>query len=382
MNFEFSESQKLFYELADNFGKEEIYPSALDWENKRTIPREVLEKAGNLGFAAMYIPEELGGSGMTRLDAAIVFEALAKSCPSVSSFISIHNMCVWMISQFASESLKDIILPGLCNFEKVCSYCLTEPTSGSDAAALKTVAKKNNEGFLLNGEKSFISGGGYSDYYIVMSRTGQEGPGGVSAILVENGQSGLSFGKNEEKMGWKAQPTRSVILEDCFCPAKNLIGEEGKGFSYAMAGLDGGRINIAAAALGGAQSAFDIAKKYSNERVAFEKPISSFQSIQFKLAEMEIKLEAARTLLYKAAWKLDTKSHDSSKFCAIAKKFVTDNAFEVSNSSLQILGGYGYLTDYRVEKIVRDLRVHQILEGTNEIMQVIIARHILEEYRN
>ena len=209
---------------------------------------------------------------MTRLDAAIVFEALAKSCPSVSSFISIHNMCVWMISQFASDSLKDILLPGLCNFEKVCSYCLTEPTSGSDAAALKTVAKKNNEGFLLNGEKSFISGGGYSDYYIVMSRTGQEGPGGVSAILVENGQSGLSFGKNEEKMGWKAQPTRSVILEDCFCPAKNLIGEEGKGFSYAMAGLDGGRINIAAAALGGAQSAFDIATKYSNERVALLAP--------------------------------------------------------------------------------------------------------------
>ena len=379
MNFECTESQKLLFESAYSFGKNEIDPFALEWENEQIIPKALLEKAGELGFAAMYVPEELRGSGMSRLEAAIVFEALAQSCPSVASFISIHNMCAWMIAEFGSAELKAKVLPDLCTFKKICSYCLTEPGSGSDAGALKTTARRNNNGYLLSGEKSFISGGGYSDYYIVMSRTGELGPNGISAILVEDGSTGLSFGKNEDKMGWKAQPTRSVILDNCFSPSLNLIGEEGKGFSYAMAGLDGGRINIAAAALGGAQEAFEIAKKYSMERMAFSKPISSFQSIQFKLADLEIKLESARTFLYKAAWKLDKKDKDSNKFCALAKKLVTDNAFEVSNSALQILGGYGYLTEYKIEKIVRDLRVHQILEGTNEIMQLIIARHILSK---
>ncbi len=379
MNFECTESQKLIFESAYNFGKNEIDPFSLEWENEQIIPKSLLEKAGELGFAAMYVPEELGGSGMLRIEAAMVFEALAQSCPSVASFISIHNMCVWMIAEFGSSELKAKVLPDLCSFKKICSYCLTEPGSGSDAAALKTNARRNNGGYVLSGEKSFISGGGYSDYYIVMSRTGELGATGISAILVEDGSKGLSFGKNEDKMGWKAQPTRSVILDNCFSPSLNLVGDEGKGFSYAMAGLDGGRINIAAAALGGAQEAFEIAKKYSMERMAFSKPISSFQSVQFKLADLEIKLESARTLLYKAAWKLDKKDTDSTKFCALAKKFVTDNAFEVSNSALQILGGYGYLTEYKIEKIVRDLRVHQILEGTNEIMQLIIARHILSE---
>jgi len=379
VNFECTESQKLIFESAYNFGKNEIDPFSLEWENEQIIPKSLLEKAGELGFAAMYVPEELGGSGMLRIEAAMVFEALAQSCPSVASFISIHNMCVWMIAEFGSSELKAKVLPDLCSFKKICSYCLTEPGSGSDAAALKTNARRNNGGYVLSGEKSFISGGGYSDYYIVMSRTGELGATGISAILVEDGSKGLSFGKNEDKMGWKAQPTRSVILDNCFSPSLNLVGDEGKGFSYAMAGLDGGRINIAAAALGGAQEAFEIAKKYSMERMAFSKPISSFQSVQFKLADLEIKLESARTLLYKAAWKLDKKDTDSTKFCALAKKFVTDNAFEVSNSALQILGGYGYLTEYKIEKIVRDLRVHQILEGTNEIMQLIIARHILSE---
>ncbi len=379
MNFEYSESQKLFFKSAHSFGKQEIEPFAIKWENDQEIPKDLLLKAGELGFAAMYVSEDLGGSGMSRLDAAIVFEALAQSCPSVASFISIHNMCAWMIAKFASNELKEKVLPDLCCFKKVCSYCLTEPGSGSDAAALKTAVKKTNKGYSLTGEKSFISGGGYSDYYIVLGRTGNQGPEGISAILVEDGSEGLSFGKNEEKMGWKAQPTRSVILNKCISPFENLMGHEGKGFSYAMAGLDGGRINIAASALGGAQSAFEIAKKYSKERFAFNKPISSFQSIQFKLADLELKLESARTFLHKAAWKLDQKDNESTKFCALAKRFVTDNAFEVSNSSLQILGGYGYLTEYKVEKIVRDLRVHQILEGTNEIMQLIVARHILSE---
>ncbi len=332
-----------------------------------------------MGLGGIIVSEEDGGSGMSRLDGTLVFEALAMSCPSVSSFISIHNMSAWVISKRGDQALKDRFLKNIVSFDDVCSYCLTEPGSGSDAAALKTKAAITNEGYSLNGSKSFISGGGFSDLYVVLCRTGDQTPNGISMVLVENGQKGLSFGKKEQKMGWKAQPTAIVQLDNCSIPAANLVGEEGAGFKYAMEGLDGGRLNIAAASLGGAQKAYEIAKSYSKERSAFGKPISRFQSIEFKLADMATQLEAARLFLRSAAWKLDNSKPDATVSVAMAKRLVTDVSFEVSNTALQILGGYGYLEEYGIEKIVRDLRVHQILEGTNEIMRVIIARAILSE---
>ena len=327
----------------------------------------------------MIVSEQDGGSGMSRLDGTLVFEALAMSCPSVSSFISIHNMSAWVISKRGNQALKDRVLKDIVSLDDVCSYCLTEPGSGSDAAALKTKATITNEGYSLNGSKSFISGGGFSDIYVVLCRTGDHSPNGISMVLVEDGQSGLSFGKKEQKMGWKAQPTAIVQFDNCSISAENLVGEEGAGFKYAMEGLDGGRLNIAAASLGGAQKAYEIAKAYSKERSAFGKPISRFQSIEFKLADMATQLEAARLFLRSAAWKLDNLKPDATVSVAMAKRLVTDVSFEVSNTALQILGGYGYLEEYGIEKIVRDLRVHQILEGTNEIMRVIIARAILSE---
>ena len=376
MDFSLSSEQKLIFDTAYDFGQNSIAPYALEWENS-LIPKKILKEAGELGFASLYVNEKDGGSGLTRLDSTLVFEALAMACPSVSSFISIHNMCAWMISENGNQYIKNEFLEPMIKMDKICSYCLTEPNSGSDSAALTTKAERTNEGFKLNGTKSFISGGAYSNAYLTMARTGEDGPKGISAIIIEDPSDGLSFGAFEDKMGWRAQPTAQVQFDDCRVPSDNLIGDEGCGFSYAMAGLDGGRLNIAASALGGAQFALESSLTYMNERKAFGKNLNQFQALQFKLADMEVKLQTARTFLRQAAWKLDTQANDASKFCAMAKLYVTDVSFEVANEALQLHGGYGYLTDYGIEKIVRDLRVHQILEGTNEIMRLIISRQML-----
>jgi len=379
MDFALSEEQLAIFETARDFGAEHIAPHAQGWEEAGTIPRELWQKAAELGFGGLYVDEAHGGAGLSRLDGTLVFEALAMSCPSVAAFLSIHNMCGGMIDKFGSDEARARWLPDLCRMEKVFSYCLTEPGSGSDAAALRTRAERTNEGWSLNGTKAFISGGGYSDAYICMVRTGQEGPKGISTVVVESGTPGLSYGAAERKMGWKAQPTSQVQFDDCQIPADNLLGEEGRGFSYAMAGLDGGRLNISAAALGGAQAALDATLRYMGERRAFGQSLDQFQALQFRLAEMETALQSSRIFLRQAAWKLDQRAPDASKFCAMAKLHVTDRAFEVANQCLQLHGGYGYLADYGIEKIVRDLRVHQILEGTNEIMRLIISRALLAE---
>ncbi|XDZ66371.1 acyl-CoA dehydrogenase family protein [Alphaproteobacteria bacterium LSUCC0684] len=377
MDFSLSEEQQAVFDMALDFGQNAIAPHALAWDQNQEMPKDMLREAAALGLAAIYVPEEHGGSGLTRLDAALVFEALAMACPSVSSFLSIHNMVAWMVSSFGSDGLRDRYQHDLNTMTKIASYCLTEPGSGSDAAALKTKAERTNEGFRLTGTKSFISGGDYSDLYVVMCRTGDDSPKGVSAIMVDTGTDGLSFGAQEVKMGWRGQPTAQVIFDNCQVAAENLLGEEGAGFRYAMMGLDGGRLNIAAAALGGAQDALNRALVYAGERKAFGRSIDQFQSLQFKLADMETELQAARVFLHKAAWKLDRKDPEATRYCAMAKRFVTDVAFNVANQALQIHGGYGYLADYGIEKIVRDLRVHQILEGTNEIMRLIISRSLL-----
>ncbi|GKX35623.1 MAG: acyl-CoA dehydrogenase [Rhizobiaceae bacterium MnEN-MB40S] len=381
MDFELSAEQEAIFEMARDFGQEHIAPFAREWEKAGVIPKELWPKVGELGLGGIYVSEEYGGSGLSRLDATLVFEALAMACPSVGSFLSIHNMCAGMIDKFASEEMKSEWLPKMCPMETVVSYCLTEPGSGSDAAALRTRADRTNEGYKLNGTKAFISGGGYSDAYVVMCRTGDNGPKGISTVIVTDGTPGLSFGAREEKMGWLSQPTAQVQFDDCTVPAENLVGEEGRGFVYAMAGLDGGRLNISAGALGGAQKALDATITYMGERKAFGQTLDQFQALQFKLADMETGLQAARTFLRQAAWKVDTGAPDATKFCAMAKQFVTDTAFDVANDCLQLHGGYGYLADYGIEKIVRDLRVHQILEGTNEIMRLITSRAMLAEAR-
>jgi len=378
MDFALSEEQSAIFDMARSFGAQHIAPNARTWEDQGTIPKTLWPRVAELGLGGIYVAEEFGGSGLTRLDATLVFEALAMSCPAVSSFLSIHNMCGGMIDTFGAPEAKQQWLPALCAMKTIFSYCLTEPGSGSDAAALRTRARKSDHGYALTGTKAFISGGGYSDAYVVMARTGGDGPHGISALVVEAGTPGLSFGGLESKMGWRAQPTRQVQFDDCHVPAGNLIGDAGRGFSYAMAGLDGGRLNIAASALGGAQAALDATLTYMGERRAFGRPIDQFQALQFRLADMEVKLQSARVFLRQAAWKLDQKAPDASKFCAMAKLYVTDRAFEVANDCLQMHGGYGYLADYGIEKMVRDLRVHQILEGTNEIMRVIVARQMLE----
>jgi len=379
MDFALSEEQNAIYDMARSFSDEHLAPKALEWDQKGHFPKDVVRSVGKLGMGGIYVREDVGGSNLGRLDATLIFEALAYGCPSIGSFISIHNMCAWMVDTFGTDEQRQTWLPKMTSMELICSYCLTEPGSGSDAAALRTRAERDGNGWKLNGTKAFISGGETSDLYLTMVRTGEAGPKGVSAVLVENPSDGLSFGANEEKMGWRAQPTAQVQFDDCKIPADHLLGEEGKGFSYAMAGLDGGRLNIAASAMGAAQCALDKALKYTKERKAFGKPISEFQALQFRLADMETELQAARTFLRHAAWKLDNKAHDATKFCAMAKRFVTDVSFNVANDALQLHGGYGYLADYGVEKIVRDLRVHQILEGTNEIMRVIVSRHLLAE---
>ena len=379
MDFSLSSEQTAIFDMAYEFGQEHIAPFARDWEKQGTIPKELWPKVAQLGLGGIYVSDEMGGSGLSRLDATLVFEALAMACPSVSAFLSIHNMCGGMIDRYGDPETRARWLPRLCQMDLIFSYCLTEPGSGSDAAALRSQATRTNEGYRLNGTKAFISGGGYSDAYIVMARTGAEGPKGISAFILEAGSDGLSYGALEDKMGWRAQPTAQVQFDACPIPAQNLLGEEGKGFHYAMAGLDGGRLNIAASALGGAEQALQATLAYMGERKAFGKTIDQFQALQFKLADMEVKLQAARSFLRQAAWKLDMQAPDATKFCAMAKLMVTDNAFETANQCLQLHGGYGYLADYGIEKIVRDLRVHQILEGTNEIMRMIIARQMLAD---
>ena len=377
MDFGLSEEQTAIFDMAYEFGQDHIAPHARQWEREGTIPKDLWPRLAELGLGGIYVSEEAGGSGLTRLDATLVFEALSMACPSVAAFLSIHNMCARMIDSFGSDDLKARILPKALSMDLVLSYCLTEPGSGSDAAALKTRAEKTNEGYRLTGTKAFISGGGYSDAYVVMCRTGADGPKGISALIVQDGVAGLSFGGLEDKMGWRSQPTAQVQFDNCLTAHDMLIGEEGRGFSYAMAGLDGGRLNIAACSLGAAQDALTRTLNYMAERQAFGKTIDQFQALQFRLADMEIDLQAARTFLRQAAWKLDTQAPDATKFCAMAKKFVTEAGSRIADQCLQLHGGYGYLADYGIEKTVRDLRVHQILEGTNEIMRLIVARNML-----
>ena len=378
MDFALSDEQIAIFDMAKDFGTDNIAPYAQKWDQDGMIPRELWQQIAELGFVGLYVSEENGGTGLSRLDATLVFEALSMSCASVASFLSIHNMCAKMIDSFGSDDLKVRILQPAISMQTVLSYCLTEPACGSDAAALKTRAVGTDDGFSLTGTKAFISGGGYSDAYIVMARTGDAGPKGISAFVVEDGSEGLSFGGLEDKMGWRSQPTRQVQLDNSNISEANLFGELGKGFTYAMKGLDGGRLNIAACSIGAAQSALDKTLQYMSERKAFGQSIDQFQGLQFRLADMNIALESARTFLRQAVWKLDTNAPDATVFCAMAKKLCTETGSEVADQCLQLHGGYGYLVDYGIEKIVRDLRVHQILEGTNEIMRLITARHMVQ----
>lgn len=379
MAAQLTEDQDLIVETARSFAQERLRPNAARWEEEG-LNRDVLQELAGLGFGGIYVREEHGGSGLSRLDAALIFEELSRGCIATAAFLSIHNMCSWMIDSFGSEEQRAAWLPKLVTMDKIASYCLTEPGSGSDAGALRTTAKPDgNSQYLINGSKAFISGAGFSDLYVLMCRTGEDGPKGVSTVLVPDGTEGLSFGKNEDKMGWRAQPTAIVNFEDCRVPVENRIGPEGEGFKYAMKGLDGGRLNIAACALGGAQDALDRALGYVKERKQFGKRLADFQNTQFALADMETELAACRALLHTAARKLDARASDATKYCAMAKRFVTDAAFKVADQALQLHGGYGYLADYEVERIVRDLRVHRILEGTNEIMRVIVSREMLND---
>ena len=378
--FELGEDQRALYEMARQFGAERIAPHALEWDATGHFPLDVMREAAALGMATMLVPEEHGGAGLGRLDQALVHEALAKACPTVSAFLSIHNMVAYLIDRNCTDAQRDEWMGRLVTMEAVASYCLTEPGSGSDAAALRTRAVRDGDDYVLNGTKQFISGAGAADLYLVMCRTGGDPAGrdrakGISAILVPGDAPGLSFGSNERKMGWNAQPTRAVIFEDCRVPARNLLAGEGQGFRIAMEGLDGGRLNIAACSLGGAQSAFERARDYAAERHVFGKPISGHQAAAFALADMATDLEASRLMLYAAAARLDARAPDAGKWSAMAKRLVTDRCYEVADQALQLHGGYGYLHEYGIEKIVRDLRVHRILEGANDIMRLIIARH-------
>lgn len=379
MDFALTEDQRAFFDTARDFADKELAPNAARWDADAIFPVEIMRKAAELGFAGIYVRDDVGGSGLSRLDAALIFEALSMGCTSTAAYISIHNMASWMIDTFGSDEQRQKWLPRLTSMDLIASYCLTEPGAGSDAASLKTKAVRDGDHYVINGAKAFISGSGTSDIYVCMIRTGDEGAGGVSCIVVEKGTPGLSFGAIEKKMGWNSQPTAAVIFEDCRVPVSNLIGAEGDGFKIAMKGLDGGRLNIGACSIGTAQTALDAAMAYAKDRNQFGKTIASFQATQFKLADMETELEAARLLLRQAATKLDQKTHDATKHCAMAKRLATDTGFNVVNQALQIHGGYGYLKDYQMERHLRDVRVHQILEGTNEIMRVIISREMLKD---
>jgi len=379
VDFTLTEDQIAIQDAARAFAEAELAPHSARWDEDKHFPVDVIRKAAGLGFAGIYVQEDVGGSALSRLDATLIFEELSRGDVSTAAFISIHNMASWMIDRFGSDVLRKTYLPRLTAMELIASYCLTEPGSGSDAASMRTTAKRDGDDYVLNGSKAFISGAGVSDIYVVMARTGEDGPKGVSTFVVEKGTPGLSFGANERKMGWNSQPTAMVLFDDCRVPASSRVGQEGDGFRFAMMGLDGGRLNIASCSLGGAGLALDTAKAYAEQRRQFGKRLADFQALQFKLADMATELEAARLMVRNAADALDKKHPRATQLCAMAKRIATDTGFEVANQALQLHGGYGYLKDYPLERIVRDLRVHQILEGTNEIMRVITAREMFRQ---
>jgi alkylation response protein AidB-like acyl-CoA dehydrogenase len=378
MDFNPTDDQRAIREMAQAFAAAELAPHSARWDEEKHFPVDVLRQAAALGFAGVYVKEDVGGSALTRLDATMIFEALAYGDVTTAAFISIHNMASWMIDRFGADALRQKYLPRLTTMELIASYCLTEPGAGSDAASLRTSARLDGDHYVLNGAKAFISGAGVSDVYVVMARSGGDGPGGVSTFVVDLGTPGLSFGAQEKKMGWSSQPTAMVHFDNVRVPVANRVGDEGQGFRIAMMGLDGGRLNIAASALGGAQLAFDTAKEYLATRKQFGRALREFQALQFRLSDMATDLEAARLMVHRAASALDAGDPNATRLCAMAKRFATDAAFDVANQALQLHGGYGYLKDYPLERIVRDLRVHQILEGTNEIMRVIIARELFK----
>jgi alkylation response protein AidB-like acyl-CoA dehydrogenase len=377
MHFALTDEQAALQETALTFAKERLAPFAVEWDENSHFPVDVIKETAALGMASIYVPAELGGSGLSRLDGALVMEALAYGCPSISAYLSIHNMVAWMVGKFGSDEQRRQWMPKLASMEWLSSYCLTEPGAGSDAAALATSARQEGSDYVLNGSKQFISAAGSAEFYFVFARTGDRSANGISAFAVLKDTPGLSFGALEKKMGWNAQPTRQVIFADCKVPATNRIGEEGRGFRFAMSGLDGGRVNIGACSLGAAWCALDKAREYALERKAFGRAIADFQALQFKLADMATELEAARLMIYRAADALDRADPQATMYSAMGKRMATDLGFKIVNDALQVHGGYGYLKDYGLEKLVRDLRVHQILEGTNEIMRVVISREVL-----
>ena len=379
MDFQLTEEQTLIQDMAKNFAAVELAPHSARWDEEKFLDRSVFAKAAELGFMGMYSSEDHGGTALSRLDSAIVFEQLASGDVSHTAMMTIHNMATWMVDRYADDNLRAKYVPRLTAGELIASYCLTEPGAGSDAASLTTKAVRDGDDYILNGTKTFISGAGWSDIYVVMARTSDNGAKGVSTFVIEKGMPGLSFGANEKKMGWNAQPTAQVIMEDCRIPAENRVGAEGDGFKFAMSGLDGGRINIGACSLGGAQKALDASLQYTRERKQFGKSISDFQNTQFMLADMATELEASRMMIYRAADMLDKKLPNAGAACAMAKRFCTDMCSKIANDALQLHGGYGYLSEYEIEQIVRDLRVHQILEGTNQIMRMIVSRSLLRQ---
>ncbi|HIF5946711.1 acyl-CoA dehydrogenase family protein [Vibrio parahaemolyticus] len=379
MDFELNEDQRAFADTAQQFALERLAPMAAEWDEKQIFPTDVLREAGELGFLSLYTPEEHGGLGLSRLDASIIFEQLAMGCTSTTAFMTIHNMVSWMVASFATEDVRAKYCPKLVTGEWLGSYCLTEPNAGSDAASLTTTASKKGDTYVLNGGKAFISGAGETDVLVVMARTGEAGAKGVSAFVVPAQADGISYGRKEPKMGWNSQPTRAVTFENVVIPVSHLLGEEGQGFIFAMKGLDGGRINIATCSVGTAQQALNQATQYMQERKQFGKSLAQFQALQFKLADMATELVAARQLVRYAASKLDRGDSDATTYCAMAKRFATDVGFQICDQALQIYGGYGYIKEYPLERYFRDVRVHQILEGTNEIMRLIIARRLLSE---
>ncbi|EGQ8525380.1 TPA: acyl-CoA dehydrogenase family protein [Vibrio parahaemolyticus] len=379
MDFELNEDQRAFADTAQQFSLERLAPMAAEWDEKQNFPKDVLREAGELGFLSLYTPEAHGGLGLSRLDASIVFEQLSMGCTSTTAFMTIHNMVSWMVASFATEDVRAKYCPKLVTGEWLGSYCLTEPNAGSDAASLTTIASKKGDIYVLNGGKAFISGAGETDVLVVMARTGEAGAKGVSAFVVPAQADGISYGRKEPKMGWNSQPTRAVTFDNVVIPASHLLGEEGQGFIFAMKGLDGGRINIATCSVGTAQQALNQATQYMQERKQFGKSLAQFQALQFKLADMATELVAARQLVRYAASKLDRGDPDATTYCAMAKRFATDVGFQICDQALQIYGGYGYIKEYPMERYFRDVRVHQILEGTNEIMRLIIARRLLSE---
>jgi alkylation response protein AidB-like acyl-CoA dehydrogenase len=379
MDFALTEDQRAIQDAARAFAEAELAPHSAEWDETKHFPVDVMRQAAEMGFCGIYTGEEHGGMALGRVESAVIFEELSRGDVSTAAFISIHNMATWMIDSVGSAELRARYVPSLVTMEKIASYCLTEPGSGSDAAALRTMAVRDGDHWVLNGSKAFISGAGTSDVYVVMARTGQDGPKGISTFVVDKDAPGLSFGGQERKMGWNSQPTAIVQFDDCRVPAENLMGQEGHGFRYAMMGLDGGRLNIAACSLGGARLALETAQEYVAGRKQFGKPIGDFQNTQFKLADMATQLEAARLMVLRGAWAIDTNHPEKTKWCAMAKRLATDACFQIADEALQLHGGYGYLKDYPLERIVRDLRVHRILEGTNEIMRVITAREMMRQ---